>query len=56
MFVGLRVCSNHCGIISPADFTHHNNIVNMQMVTVLLFMENDFCPEIAFSGHQNAEN
>ena len=52
----MRVCSNHCGIISPADFTHHKKIVNMQIVTVLLFMENDRCPEIAFSGHQNAEN
>ena len=52
MFVGLRVCSNHCVIISPADFTHHNTIVNMQMVTVLLFMENDRCPEIVFSGHK----
>ena len=56
MLVGLRVCSNHCGIISPADFTHHNTIVNMQIVIVLLFMENDHCPEIAFSGQQNDEN
>ena len=55
MFVGLRVCSNHCGIISPADYTHHNTIVNMQIFTVLLFMENDYCPKLTFSGHQNAE-
>jgi len=27
----------------------------MQIFTVLLFMENDRCPEITFSGHQNAE-
>ena len=55
MFVGLSVCSNHCGIISRADFKHHNTIVNMQIVTVLLFMENDRCREIAFSGHQDAK-
>jgi len=41
-----------------ADFTEHM-IINLQtwkMFTLLLFRQNDRCPEIAFSGYQNAEN
>jgi hypothetical protein len=56
-FVRLHVCSNRHGITRLGRF--HITKINFQTQNSLLYCfdrQNEQCPEIAFSGHQNAEN
>ena len=47
------ITMRHCRLSA----SHHDNkLQNTEIFTMLLIRQNDRCPEIAFSGHQHAEN
>ena len=58
-FVRLNIRFIIMGKLGNADFTLHFSLVNNQTTKLLryfLVRQNDSCPEIEFSGQQNAEN
>ena len=50
--------SNHRGKLNHCRFPtiHHDRVLpNTEIFTIFLVRQNEFCPEIEVSGHQNDE-